>query len=329
MRNPAVPDVVDASKLIKDPIAMPHCYKCQLTSFSNPCTMIFCDDCKTAWHLDCLNPPMCHAPWITTKYVTNNRGQDKEVHQKQYWQCPLHISGGCTYITDVTDDMSRSWPLRKFKERKSTTPPNAGFDFYATGEVELDLAPVDARTGKAIYRMPEEAVINNFMLKCSRYVSFLHYQLSITNTNLRDKIRHKKDIAGLIDLLPSAERPKMAKVVQKNYDARVEEVVQHRMQMFKQKEDAAMQKARELPEDQRNFVLELAAFPAAFEQKNLELLVQAADQADVTYDIVANLSLDQISTLEQLLADAKRNLLNKPGDRTQSVGSQATAAAER
>ncbi|KAE9985478.1 hypothetical protein EG328_007470 [Venturia inaequalis] len=311
VRNPAVPDVVDASKLIKDPTAMPYCYKCRLTSFSNPCPMIFCDDCKTPWHLDCLNPPMCSAPWITTKYVTNNRGQDKEVYHKQYWQCPLHISGSCTYLTDVVDDTSRSWLLRKFKDQKPTTPPNAGFDFYATGEVELDLAPVDARTGNAIYRMPEEAVINNFMLKCTR-----------------DKIRHKKDVAGLIELLPSAEQPKMEKVVRENFDARVEEVVQHRMRLFKQKEDAAIQKTKELSEDERNVALQLAAFPATVEKTNLEFLVQAANQVDATHDTVANLSLDQISVLEQLLADAKRSKLSA-AERTQSVGSQATAAAER
>ncbi|QDS71770.1 hypothetical protein FKW77_009223 [Venturia effusa] len=312
VRNPTSVEVVDASKLIKDPQTIPHCYKCQLTSYSNPCPMIFCDECKTAWHLDCLNPPMCHAPWITAKFVTNNRGQDKEVYHKQFWQCPLHISGGCTYITDVTDDTSRSWQLRRYKEHKPIAPPNAGFDFYATGEIELDHAPVDARTGKGIYRMPEEAVINNFLLKCTR-----------------DKIKHKKDIAGLMELLPPADRSKMEQVVRANNEARVEEIVQHRMQLFKQKEDAAMQRTRELPEDQRNFVLELASFSATVEKKNLEILVQAAGQVDATHETVASMSLDQISVLEQLLADAKRNLLSKAAERTQSVGSQATAAAER
>lgn len=90
-----------------------------------------------------------------------------------------------------------------------------------------------------------------------------------------------------------------------------------------------MQKTRELPEDQRNFVFELASFPATVEKKNLELLVQAAGQVDATHDIVANMSLSQISVLEQLLADAKRNLSIKSAERAQSVGSQATAAAER
>lgn len=124
----------------------------------------------------------------------------------------------------------------------------------------------------------------------------------------------------------------MEKVVRENFEARVEEVVQHRMRLFKQNEDAAAQKVRELPEDQRNFVLELAAFPATdatVEKKNLELLVQAAGQVDATHDTVAKLSLDQISVLEQLLADAKRNKLSESAERTQSVASQATAAAER
>lgn len=177
VRNPAVPDVVDASKLIKDPATMPFCYKCQLTSYSNNCPMIFCDDCKTPWHLDCLSPPMCHPPWITTKYVTNNRGQDKEVFQKEYWQCPLHVSGSLSFITDPNDDASREFKLRKLKKRKTRTAPNNGFNFYNTGEIEVDFAPEDAETGNAIYRMPEEAIANNFMLKCTQYVptSHCHY----------------------------------------------------------------------------------------------------------------------------------------------------------
>lgn len=121
----------------------------------------------------------------------------------------------------------------------------------------------------------------------------------------------------------------MEQIIHDNYNARVEEVVQHRMKLFKRTEDSAMQRTQDLPEDRRNFVLELAAFPAAVEKKNLDLLVQAATQVDAAQDTVANLSLDQISTLEQLLADAKRNILSKPADRAQSVASQATAAAER
>lgn len=115
------------------------------------------------------------------------------------------------------------------------------------------------------------------------------------------------------------------------------------MQLFKRHEDSAMQKTNDLPEHQRNFVLELAAFPAAVERKNLDLLVQAVDQVDAAQDTVATLSLDQISVLEQLLADAKCNLMKKtaerasktaeelvvePFGRAQSFVSQATAAAE-
>jgi hypothetical protein len=132
-------------------------------------------------------------------------------------------------------------------------------------------------------------------------------------------------------------------IVEDNYNARVEEVVQHRMQLFKQNEDLAMQKTNELPEHQRNFVLELAAFPAAVERKNLDLLVQAVHQVDAAQDTVATLSLDQISVLEKLLADAKCNLMKRtagpaskiveepvvePFGRTPSIVSQATAAAE-
>lgn len=170
MRNPAVPDIVDASKLIKDPNAMPVCYKCMLTSHSNSCPMIYCDDCKTPWHLDCLSPPLAHPPYVTARYVTNNRGQDKEVYQKEYWQCPLHVDGSLSFLTEPNNDISRFIQLRKTKKRKAQTAPNNGFGFYNTGDVEIDFAPEDAETGNAIYRVPEEALINNFMLKCTQYV---------------------------------------------------------------------------------------------------------------------------------------------------------------
>lgn len=170
MRNPAIPDVVDASKLIKDPNALPVCYKCSETSCSNPTPMIFCDDCKTPWHLDCLSPPLTHPPYVTSRYVTNNRGQDKEVLQKEYWQCPLHVNGTLTYVTEPDNENSRGVNLHKTKKRKAQTPPNSGFGFFNTGDVEIDFAPEDAETSNTIYRIPEEAVINNFMLKCTQYV---------------------------------------------------------------------------------------------------------------------------------------------------------------
>jgi hypothetical protein len=109
------------------------------------------------------------------------------------------------------------------------------------------------------------------------------------------------------------------------------------MKLFKQQEDKAMQRANALSETERNLVFELASFPAAVEKKNLDLLCQAVDQVEAAEENVAKLSLDQIAVMEQLLADAKRNLLGKqvetstaqPSGRQASDVSQASAAAEQ
>jgi hypothetical protein len=317
---------------------MPFCYKCKETSYSNSCPLIFCDDCKTPWHLDCLNPPLTHPPYVTTKYVTNNRGQDKEVFQKEFWQCPLHVAGTLQYVTEPGNDISRGFNIRKMnpKKRKVQVAPNNGFGFFNTGDFELDHAPEDAETGDTMYRMPEEAVINNFMLKCTQYVAFVFmFMFSLTNTTRRNKVKQQKDVVGLIGLLPLEDRAEMEKIVVKNFNDRVEEVVNHRMHMFKKLEDHAVQKIQILPEDQREFVRELAAFPATVQKRNLELLVQATEQVDAAEETVGNMSLDQIATLEALLANQKRKLLSKAiepiaggSGRAQSVVSQATGAAE-
>jgi hypothetical protein len=162
--------------------------------------------------------------------------------------------------------------------------------------------------------------------------------LSLTNVTCRFKVKQQQDVAGLINLLPEADRREAQQIVVNNFQERVEEVVQHRMQLFKRHEEEAVQKTHALPDDERDFVFalaEVARVPAAIEKNNLDLLVQAVDQVDVAQDTIANLSLDQISVLEQLLADAKRNLLDKQAeaaaelsDRQQSIVSQATAAAE-
>jgi hypothetical protein len=73
-----------------------------------------------------------------------------------------------TYTTQPDNEYSREIPLRKTQKRQVRTPPNKGFGFFNTGDIEIDFAPEDPEIGNTIYRMPEEAIINNFLLKCSQ-----------------------------------------------------------------------------------------------------------------------------------------------------------------
>ncbi|KAK2873682.1 hypothetical protein FQN49_002161, partial [Arthroderma sp. PD_2] len=56
------------------------CVRCGKTS-ENRRQVILCDFCPSAWHLDCLDPPMANAP-------RQIAGSDKPFH---YWKCPNHI----------------------------------------------------------------------------------------------------------------------------------------------------------------------------------------------------------------------------------------------
>ncbi|EFR04755.1 hypothetical protein MGYG_07763 [Nannizzia gypsea CBS 118893] len=56
------------------------CVRCGLSS-ENRRPVILCDYCPSAWHLDCLDPPMANPP-------RQKPGSDKPYH---YWRCPNHL----------------------------------------------------------------------------------------------------------------------------------------------------------------------------------------------------------------------------------------------
>ncbi|EGD97524.1 hypothetical protein TESG_04932 [Trichophyton tonsurans CBS 112818] len=118
------------------------CVRCGLTS-ENRRPVILCDYCPSAWHLDCLDPPMANPP-------RQKPGSDKPYH---YWRCPNHLE----------DALEQHYPGRVRR------PRNPKY-------VDIEVLP-DADEESVIKELDQEAVVLR-VRECGLVHGFITHVLS-------------------------------------------------------------------------------------------------------------------------------------------------------
>ncbi|KAM5463842.1 hypothetical protein MauCBS54593_007287 [Microsporum audouinii] len=112
------------------------CVRCGLTS-ENRRPVIICDYCPSAWHLDCLDPPMANPP-------RQKPGSDKPYH---YWRCPNHIE----------DALEEYYPGRV---RRPRNPKYVDIEVLPDSDEES----VDEQDQEGVvYRVKESGLVQKFI----------------------------------------------------------------------------------------------------------------------------------------------------------------------
>jgi hypothetical protein len=182
----------------------------------------------------------------------------------------------------------------------------------------------------------------------------------LANLFHRKRVQKQEDIEGLINLLHPRDQMAMRMNVAENFEKRVEEHVNYRLQtahlatkQFKEEQEQAISQFKK---EQHQSMLKMAALPKAEQDaalmltsmasnetgnlaessttNNLGLLLQAAALADPSTALentAATMSLDQILKMQEVLEAAKLAIQKQkhPETSEQPEDAQATAAAEK
>jgi hypothetical protein len=180
------------------------CTVCGLSVQSKPYLMK-CDLCKSAWHLDCLDPltRTDRPPVGATEQKVGNRVQF--IMKKKYFMCPRHVSQDLQHFSypsfteDYTNITTRGFKIRSFAEPRVIETAidrghrNDGENIEVELDEESDQSSSDdedtdegfvegANVGNVTHKMREYSIKQDFFVKVKRYDHFL--PLYIYNINL-------------------------------------------------------------------------------------------------------------------------------------------------
>ncbi|KAF2402349.1 hypothetical protein EJ06DRAFT_528461 [Trichodelitschia bisporula] len=285
-RNPAHPDIVDASKVLKEASVM--CVNCAGTAMGGR-DIIQCDDCKSFWHTDCLDPPMAGRPQIIETHEAGKRGV---VLKRQFFRCPRHVSKDMRLYMNSSVKLDphtkRGHKIRKYRNPKEVHPAlqrgvkhngHVRVEVESDDEGDTESFEPERDADNTIYVVKERAIVADFMGKLQR-------------RQLGHPFERVQSYEEALGLLPQNIAEKVQTLVARKADEEARLNTEAYIQKFRtcyvHKEQEAMSKLATLPKDSLDGALALTEFAKqkdpsvlpSLDAANIEILLKAAASCD-------------------------------------------------